>query len=341
MPTPSKPSPCVGIRTCSDYSPFGVELDGRTVSLDGYRYGFQNQEKDDEIKGEGNSYTTEFRQLDPRLGRWLSVDPLSLKFPWQSTYIAFDNNPISLVDRFGSETEGNPGDGYTKNKDGSRSKTNANGTKTYDAPGLGTVNLPANAKVLGTMQDVDGKKDGAIYHNNVKYEASVGELAKFEVENIVYTAQFIKGKFTGYESDKGQVYTNLSNTENSETALEKTNTIINTIAVTSDVKTELIDFASKAGKLSDGMSCYLKISKAIGVSGSIVTTGYSLSKVYDQYSSPGGLNNVLNHRDILDAGVGMAGIGTFFFLSNPVGMGIGCFVLLYGGVTMIYDAYED
>ena len=29
MPTPSKPSPCVGIRTCSDYSPFGVELDGR------------------------------------------------------------------------------------------------------------------------------------------------------------------------------------------------------------------------------------------------------------------------------------------------------------------------
>ena len=34
MLTPSKPSPCVGIRTCSDYSPFGVELDGRTVSLE-------------------------------------------------------------------------------------------------------------------------------------------------------------------------------------------------------------------------------------------------------------------------------------------------------------------
>jgi hypothetical protein len=48
----SKHSPCVGIRTCSDYSPFGVELDGRTVS-GGYRYGFQNQEKDDEVKGEG------------------------------------------------------------------------------------------------------------------------------------------------------------------------------------------------------------------------------------------------------------------------------------------------
>ena len=31
-----KTSNRVGIRTCSDYSPFGVELDGRTVS-GGYR----------------------------------------------------------------------------------------------------------------------------------------------------------------------------------------------------------------------------------------------------------------------------------------------------------------
>ena|GEM_PF-4255449 len=44
----------------SDYSPFGVSLDGRIVEGDFYRYGFQNQEKDDEISGNGNSYTTEF-----------------------------------------------------------------------------------------------------------------------------------------------------------------------------------------------------------------------------------------------------------------------------------------
>ncbi len=195
----------VGIRTCSDYSPFGVELDGRTVS-GGYRYGYQGSEKDDETKGNGNSYTTEFRQLDPRLGRWLSVDPLSFKFPWQSTYIAFDNNPISLVDRLGSETEGGPGDGYTKNKDGSRSKTNANGTKTYDAPGFSSVNLPANAKVLGTMQDVDGNKDGAIFNNDVQYQASVGDLAKFEVDDVEFTAQFSKGEFMGYLNSNGDNY---------------------------------------------------------------------------------------------------------------------------------------
>lgn len=69
-----------------------------------YRYGFNGQEKDNEVKGNGNSYTTEFRQYDPRLGRWLSLDPLAYKFPWQSPYAAFDNDPISKTDPNGLAT---------------------------------------------------------------------------------------------------------------------------------------------------------------------------------------------------------------------------------------------
>ena len=41
----------------------------------GYRYGFQNQEKDDEIKGEGISYTAEYWEYDSRLGRRWNLDP--------------------------------------------------------------------------------------------------------------------------------------------------------------------------------------------------------------------------------------------------------------------------
>ena len=237
----------VGIRTCSDYSPFGVELDGRTVS-GGYRYGYQGSEKDNETKGNGNSYTTEFRQLDPRLGRWLSVDPLSFKFPWQSTYIAFDNNPISLVDRLGSETEGGPGDGYKKNKDGSRSKTNANGTKTYDAPGFSSVNLPANAKVLGTMQDVDGNKDGAIYNNGVKYQASVGDLAKFEVNDVTYTAQFFKGQFIDFENDNGKKY--VFNPQSNDVEISVNQSYFDLMA------NEIIENTSPAADLVLGVSEY-------------------------------------------------------------------------------------
>jgi RHS repeat-associated protein len=90
----------VGIRTCSDYSPFGVELDGRTVS-GGYRFGYQGSEKDNEFKGNGNSYTTEFRQLDPRLGRWLSVDALYYYSPDWTPYRFGFNNPINTNDIYG------------------------------------------------------------------------------------------------------------------------------------------------------------------------------------------------------------------------------------------------
>jgi RHS repeat-associated protein len=93
----------VGIRNSTDYSPFGVELDGRTVSLDGYRFGYQGSEKDNEFKGEGNSYTTEFRQLDPRLGRWFSIDPVAKKYPFQSPYVSVDNNPLYLADSKGDD----------------------------------------------------------------------------------------------------------------------------------------------------------------------------------------------------------------------------------------------
>jgi len=80
-----------------------------------YRYGFNGMEKDDQIKGKGNSYTTEFRQYDPRLGEWLTIDPLFKEFPWQSPYVAFDNNPIYYKDPKGLAAEWNDnGDGtYT------------------------------------------------------------------------------------------------------------------------------------------------------------------------------------------------------------------------------------
>jgi RHS repeat-associated protein len=60
-------------------------------------------EKDDEVKGSGNHYTTHFRQYDPRLGRWFSVDPKSFKYPSESPYVAFHNNPITWTDPRGDD----------------------------------------------------------------------------------------------------------------------------------------------------------------------------------------------------------------------------------------------
>ena len=95
------PERAVCIRNVSDYSPFGVSLDGRTIEGDGYRYGYQGSERDDEAKGRGNSYTTFYRQLDPRVGRWFSVDPLFSKYPAQSPYLSYLNNPVIFSDNNG------------------------------------------------------------------------------------------------------------------------------------------------------------------------------------------------------------------------------------------------
>lgn len=78
-----------------------MEMRGRTANSGNYWFGFNGMEKDGEVKGSGNSYTTEFRQLDPRIGRWLSLDPLMAKFPHQSPYVSFDNSPILVVDPTG------------------------------------------------------------------------------------------------------------------------------------------------------------------------------------------------------------------------------------------------
>ena len=70
----------------------------------GYRFGFNGQEMDDEVAGEGNSYDYGARIYDSRLGRWMSRDPLASKQPSWSPYKAFLDNPTMFVDVTG-ETE--------------------------------------------------------------------------------------------------------------------------------------------------------------------------------------------------------------------------------------------
>jgi RHS repeat-associated protein len=86
----------------SDYSPYGVELDGRHGSS-GYRYGFQGQEKDDEVKGEGNSWNYKYRMHDPRIGRFFAVDPLAGKYPWYTPYSFSGNKVIDAIELEGLE----------------------------------------------------------------------------------------------------------------------------------------------------------------------------------------------------------------------------------------------
>lgn len=74
-------------------------------SADDYRYGFQGQEKDDEIKGPGNSINYKYRMHDPRLGRFFAVDPLAKKNPFYSPYAFSGNKVIHAVELEGLEED--------------------------------------------------------------------------------------------------------------------------------------------------------------------------------------------------------------------------------------------
>ncbi len=86
------------------------------MDSDAYRYGFNGMERDDEVKGEGNSYTTFFRQYDPRLARWKSIDPKSVA--WDSPYAFSRNSPLIFNDPEGDCPDGNCKDGQIVKAEG-------------------------------------------------------------------------------------------------------------------------------------------------------------------------------------------------------------------------------
>ena len=63
-----------------------------------YRYGFNGMEKDDELKGLGNSYDFGARMYDNRIGRWFSTDPDKGAYPYMSSYSYSLNSPIYTFD---------------------------------------------------------------------------------------------------------------------------------------------------------------------------------------------------------------------------------------------------
>ncbi len=91
------------VLTYNDYYPFGQLVPNRHGNTSDYRYGFQGQEMDDEVKGEGNSLNYKYRMHDPRVGRFFAVDPLAHKYPWYTPYSFSGNRPIDKIELEGLE----------------------------------------------------------------------------------------------------------------------------------------------------------------------------------------------------------------------------------------------
>jgi len=166
------------IITYSDYYPFGWVMPERQGLSDHYRYGFQGQERDDEVKGSGNSMDFGARIYDSRVGRWLSVDPMEAKYPMYSTYNAFNNNPIFYTDPDGEE--------------GVAAVNHKNKTITIKAVYY-TQTIPTNG-VAGTAYSPDEiksmQKETNFTLNGLNLSVSEGDYAGY---NVQFDIEFREG----------------------------------------------------------------------------------------------------------------------------------------------------
>jgi len=80
----------------------GREFVADTVG--GYRFGFNGKEGDSEGLGGGQStYDYGFRIYNPAIARFLSLDPLTITYPWLTPYQFAGNMPIAAIDIDGLE----------------------------------------------------------------------------------------------------------------------------------------------------------------------------------------------------------------------------------------------
>jgi RHS repeat-associated protein len=68
-----------------------------------YRFHFNGKERDNETYGAGNEYDYGFRIYNPRLCKFLSVDPLTKEYPFYTPYQFAGNTPIMAIDLDGLE----------------------------------------------------------------------------------------------------------------------------------------------------------------------------------------------------------------------------------------------
>jgi RHS repeat-associated protein len=100
------------VLSAQQYYPFGMLMPGnasttlrRQYSLNSYdyRYGFNGKEGDDEVKGDDNQQDYGMRIYDPRVSRFLSVDPIAREYPMLTPYQFASNTPIWAIDLDGLE----------------------------------------------------------------------------------------------------------------------------------------------------------------------------------------------------------------------------------------------
>jgi RHS repeat-associated protein len=214
------------IQSANDYYPGGMEMPGRIFNAGSYAYGFNGKRKDNEIKGEGNSYDFGERIYDPRVSRWLSIDPLFREYPHQSPYVSMSNDPINRIDPTGmGDYYGKDGthlgsDGKTITVGKGKKAKQVSDDKAYVAESVvlgknGLVTSAVNSKELSVSNSTLGKFANAIaressgdMEESYALGSAIVNLANYKGKDVLGTLK-TQGIF-GYNGN-----TNFTNSESS------------------------------------------------------------------------------------------------------------------------------
>jgi RHS repeat-associated protein len=157
-----------------------------TAASSSYRYGFNGKENDNEVKGEGNQQDYGMRIYDPRIGKFLSVDPLTAEYPMLTPYQFASNRPIDGVDQDGLEW---------------KPVTGADGNVTdYTWSGFNAD----GSSPSGTVSGGSVERNGATYNYTSTSVGNfrVGGLSIDDGSNIRMNASIWSGGSTSYSFDE-------------------------------------------------------------------------------------------------------------------------------------------
>lgn len=130
------------VKIAFDYYPFGSIMPGRSFNANSYSYGFNGQEKDDEITGvTGGHLNYKFREYDTRLARFFAIDPIAADYPMLTPYQHSSLNPIMNIELEG--LEGVPANEKTNDKGLPTGHTTAQ-SSSYVPPATADINKNDN-----------------------------------------------------------------------------------------------------------------------------------------------------------------------------------------------------
>jgi RHS repeat-associated protein len=87
------------VLSATDYYAFGMSMKGRSWQSEKYRYGFNGKENDED----GGFQDYGMRVNKEKIGRFMSVDPITAQYPELTPYQFASNTPIMAIDLDGLE----------------------------------------------------------------------------------------------------------------------------------------------------------------------------------------------------------------------------------------------